>query len=109
MVLVKKVILIITLSIHGCSLFEKDETLLAEHKKGNGEKIKIYHIGVGATSKDVIHVRKSSSKTPIWVNDKYNFLESSKLINDSILQLILSDTGYHNLNNKLDTIDVNVK
>ena len=34
---------IVILFIHGCTLFEKDESLLAEHTKSNGEKIKIYY------------------------------------------------------------------
>ena len=103
------IILTVVLFSQGCTLFEKDEKLLAEHQKSNGEKIKIYYVGLGATTSDVIQVRKSNQDKPIWVNDKYNYIESSKLINDSSLQLVLSDTGYHNNNNKLDTIIVNVK
>ena len=100
---------ILILIIHGCTFFEKDETLLAVHTKSNGEKIKIYYVGLGATMNDVIQVRKANQEKPLWVNEKYNYLESSKLINDTSLQIVLSDTGYHNNNNKLDTIIINVK
>ncbi|MBE2230460.1 MAG: hypothetical protein IAE96_07460 [Chitinophagaceae bacterium] len=99
----------IILFSQGCTMFEKDETLLAEHKKSNGEKIKIYYVGLGATTSDVIQVRKANQDKPLWVNDKYNYMESSKLINDTSLQIVLSDTGYHNYGNKLDTIIINVK
>jgi len=39
-------------------MFEKDEKLLKEHVKSNGEKIGIYYVGLGATTNDVIQVRK---------------------------------------------------
>src|SRR5690349_12701963 len=104
---------IITIAIllfsQGCTIFEKDETLLAEYKKSNGEKIKIYYVGLGATTSDVIQVRKANQKKPLWVSDKYNCLRSSKLTNDTSLQIVLTDTGYHNYSNKVDTILVNVK
>lgn len=101
-------VLVIVFS-QGCTMFEKDETLLAEHTKSNGEKIKIYYVGLGATTSDVIQVRKANQDKPLWVNDEYNYMKSSMLINDSSLQIVLSDTGYHNNNNKLDTIIINVK
>ena len=100
---------IIVLFSQGCTMFEKDEKLLAEHQKSDGEKIKIYYVGLGATTSDVIQVRKSNQDKPLWVSEKYNYLESSKLITDTSLRLVLTDTGYHNYNNKLDTIIVNVK
>jgi len=81
---------IMILFSHGCTIFEKDETLLAEHKKSNGEKIKIYYVGLGATTNDVIQVRKSNQEKPLWVNDKYNYLKSSKLMDDNSLQIVLT-------------------
>lgn len=102
-------ILAINLLVQSCILFEKDERLLAEHKRANGGNIKIYFVGLGATTNDVIQVRKSSSEKPIWVSDKYNYLKGSVILNDTSLQLLLSDTGYHNYTNKPDTILVNIK
>jgi hypothetical protein len=105
----KPLMLLITiLFIHGCTIFEKEETLLAEHTKTTGEKISIYYVGLGATTTDVIQIRKNGVNKPLWVNDKYNCLNSSRLINDSSLQIVLSDTGYHN-RSKMDTLIVNVK
>jgi hypothetical protein len=46
----------------GCTMFETDETLLAQHKKSNGEIIKIYYVALGATTNDVIQVRKEKPK-----------------------------------------------
>ena len=102
------VALFIILLIQGCTFFEKDETLLAEHKRSNGERIGVYYVGIGATTSDVIQVRKIANDKPIWVSDKYNCLKSSSLINDTYLQLVLTDTGFNNYNNKLDTISVNL-
>ncbi len=90
-------------------MFEKDEKILAEHQNSAGEKIKVYYVGLGATTSDVMQVRKSSQEKPLWVSDKYNYLQSSKLVTDSSLQLVLTDTGYHNYNNKLDTVIINIK
>ena len=106
-----KLIISITILVlsAGCTLFEKNERLLAEYKKRDGNKIMIYYVGSDATTSDVIQVRKYNYDKPLWVNEKYNYLESSKLINDTSLELVLSDTGYHNNNNKLDTIILNVK
>jgi len=93
----------------GCNLFDKDERLLSENVRSDGESIKVYYVGLGATTTDVIQVRKGNQKTPLNVFKQYNFLKSSKLINDTSLQLIMSDTGYHNFNKRFDTIIVNVK
>jgi len=92
-----------------CHIFEKNERLLVDHTKNNGEKIEIYYVELGATTNDVIQVRKENQEKPIWVSEKYNYIKSSKLIDDTLLQLVLSDTGYHNYNNKLDTLNINVK
>jgi hypothetical protein len=100
--------LLTILLIQGCAMFDKEESLLAEHTKANGEKIKIYYVGLGATTNDVIQVKKSNKNEPLWVSDKYNCLISSMLVNDSTLQMILSDTSYHN-NTKMDTLIVNVR
>ncbi|HMH33657.1 MAG TPA: hypothetical protein VK543_11535 [Puia sp.] len=85
---------------------------MEEHKMINGEIIRIYYVGLGATTKDVIQVRKIASNQKdklLKVFEKYNYLLSSRILNDTSLQLLLSDTGYHNYNNKVDTILVNIK
>ena len=103
---ISKLILLIPL-VASCHIFSKEERLLESHKKSHGEKIEIYYVELGATTNDVIQVRKENQDKIIWVSEKYNYIKSSKLINDTSLQLVLSDTGYYN--NKLDTININVK
>lgn len=103
------IIIVVIFIANGCNLFDKNERLLAEHQKSNGEKIKIYYVSLGATTNDVIQVRKSNQDSSIWAIDKYNYLKSSKLISDTILQMVLSDTGFNNNSNKYDTVIVKVK
>jgi len=102
------IIIVIFIAI-GCKLFDKNERLLAEHQRSNGEKINIYYVSLGATTNDVIQVRKSNQDSSIWALDKYNYLKSSELINDTILQMVLSDTGVNNIINRYDTVFVKVK
>ena len=87
-----------------CTLFPIDERLLAEHTRVNGDKIMIYFVSTGATTESVLQIRKKSlnDKNAILKNlTKYNYLENSKLVNDSTLSLILKDTTYFK---GLDTI-----
>ncbi|MCB0716007.1 MAG: hypothetical protein R2796_04950 [Chitinophagaceae bacterium] len=109
MIKMLKLFSIFTLSITSCTLFPKEETLLAKCKKSNGEVIKIYFVSLGATTNDVIQVRRANESTPIKVFENYNYLTSAKLLNDTSLQLILTDTAYHDSNRKSDTVIVNVK
>lgn len=101
--------LLFILIVQGCSFFPKEERLLSKNKKSNGEVIKVYYVSLGATTNDVIQIKKANQNKPLKVFEKYNFLKSAQLLNDTSLQLILGDTGYHNFNNKFDTIIVNVK
>ncbi len=82
---------------------------MSEYKKSNGEEIRIFYVELGATANDVIQVRKDHEDKPLAVFDKYNYLKGSKLVDDTSLQLLLSDTGYNNYNNKIDTIILVVK
>lgn len=64
----------------------------------------IYFVSTGATTESVLQIRKKSlnDKNAILKNlTKYNYLENSKLVNDSTLSLILKDTTYFK---GLDTI-----
>ena len=101
------VVAVTILILEGCSLFEKDEKPLATHPKSNGEKIEILYVALGATTEDVIQVKRSNRKEPVKVFTKYNCLESSKLLNDTLLQVVVNDTGY--FKNKADTFMVTVK
>ncbi len=99
----------VALFIQSCTIFDKDETLLSEHKLANGDKVNVYFVGLGATTNDVIQVRKSGSDTPIWISEKYNFLKASELVGDTAVRLVLGDTGYYDYPRKFDTITVNIK
>jgi hypothetical protein len=101
------IILAITLIV-GCTVFEKEETPLAEHLQANGEKIGIYFVAVGATAQDNIQVRKLRGNKIIATFEKYNYLKRSYLVNDSTLHLIMSDTGYHKIN-QFDTLIVKLR
>ncbi|HXB07678.1 MAG TPA: hypothetical protein VNW04_11190, partial [Puia sp.] len=100
----------IVLLYASCSIFEKNERQLAQFYAGNGDKIEIYFVTLGATTNDVIQVRriKAGRKSEILkAFEKYNFLESSRMLNDSMLQLIVCDTGYSKT--KSDTIILSIK
>lgn len=102
-------LLIIMSIFQACTLFPKSEQLLSEHQRADGSKIRIYYVGLGATTKDVIQVRKSGQDLPIWVTDNYNCLNKAELLGDTLLRLVLSDTMYNNMKYKIDTIIINVK
>lgn len=104
-------IIMIFWSLTSCTLFEKRERLLFECKTSNGERVGIYYVELGATTDDVIQIRRSASKDHvevIKVFDNYNFLESSKLLSDSVLEVVVSDTGYHQITTK-DTLLIKIK
>jgi hypothetical protein len=95
--------------MQGClgKMFDKDEKKLMSYKKSNGKEISIVQIGLGATTEDVIQVRYEEKKEPIKIFTKYNYLEFSKLIDDTTLQMVLNDTGY--FKNKADTFFIKIK
>jgi hypothetical protein len=94
--------------ILGCNIFPKREILLVEHKQISGDEIRIYQISMGATTNDVIQVRNNQNKV-LWASENYNCLKNSILISDSVLLLTLTDTGYNNYDNKIDSIRVKIK
>jgi len=89
-----------------CQLFEIEERLLIDYTSDDGEKVNIYFIQAGATANDVIQVRikKGHEQERVIQSFEHNYLQGSRLINDSILQLILNDTGYYYDSNKADTV-----
>jgi hypothetical protein len=100
---------LMVLIVQSCNLHSKDETLLAEHKQSNGGKVNIYLVSVGATANDNMQVRKSGQDSPIWVSERYDTLLSSKLINDTAMELIVSAKGIHGEVGKVDTLHVAIK
>jgi len=94
--------------LYACE-FEKDEKLLATHKIGQASEVRIYYLGLGATTNEVIQVRKEVNRSVevIKTFENYNHLIGSRMINDSLLQVVIDNTGY--LPTKGDTMFVNVK
>jgi hypothetical protein len=102
------ILAIALLFLASCSDF-KDEKLLASHKLQRGGGIGIYYVGVGATAKDNIQVRKGGSNTLFWFTERYDTLLSSRLLNDSTLELVLSTKGVYNKPTKSDTMRIDIK
>jgi len=92
-------------------IFNVEKTSLAKLPvKGKNYVIDISFVQAGATTEDVMQLKKvySNGKEEIVKNfNKYNCLVKSKLINDTSVQVILSDTCYYA--NKPDTFNVIIK
>jgi hypothetical protein len=104
-----RLVTIFAFLLFGCSIFPKQEVLLAKHKIANGDEIGIYQVSMGATTNNAIQIRKKNQNKILWASENYNCLKHSMLISDSILQLELTDTGYHNYDNPIDTIRVMIR
>jgi hypothetical protein len=83
------------LVIVGCSL-DVEIRKLAEYKLKDGNSIELIYRGGGATAPDYIEVKKKGSDSIIedlkGFNDKYIF--SFHQLNDSLLNVTLTDTAY---------------
>ena len=81
-----------------CNFFPKDEKLLMEYKLWNGNTIEVFYINLGATSKNIIQVRKNESKKDFVVaiiegfDDTYSI--NLKQIHDTLLKISFTDTTY---------------
>jgi hypothetical protein len=78
-----------------CNLQEDGEKLLSSFTTSKGAKVEIYYVDMGATTKQTIQVRSSLVfiNKGVLANFDHNYLEESKLLNDSMLLLILKDSG----------------
>ncbi|GEM_PF-3143869 len=94
-----------------CNIIEIKQKPLIEHSLKNGKKFKVCFIYGNATVNDNIQVRKSENDSVIWVSEKYDYLVSSFLKNDSLLELVLSDSIFLDKIKmiKPDTILINLK
>jgi hypothetical protein len=92
--------------IYSCNLYEKEERLLVSYAISNEKKVNIYYIDMGATTKEVIQIRlsKINKNDSVIMNIEKNYLQSSKLLNDTTLLVVLKDTG----SIKLDTSIVKI-
>jgi hypothetical protein len=91
-------------------IFEIEKKSLLELPiKGADYSVDISFIQAGATTEDVIQLKKvyKSGKEEIIRNfSKYNFLIKSELINDSLILVVVQDTGYYG--NKPDTFNISI-
>ena len=77
-------------------MFPKDEHFLGRYKMNNITTIELHYIGLGATTKDIIEVRKKTADGTTLVtriegfNDTYKV--EMKSINDTLLKIIFTDT-----------------
>lgn len=90
------------------TMFEVQEETLASYSiSGKNFKIEIKRVAAGATTSDVIQIRKIYSEGKFEVLksiDGYSDLISSNVIADSVLRIIVKDSGY--ANNSPDTLEV---
>ncbi|ATL45710.1 hypothetical protein COR50_00225 [Chitinophaga caeni] len=79
-------------------IFEVEEIELSSYPiRTRGYILEIRYLAAGATTRDVVQVRKKYANREIDVVkniEGYNVLVSSYLIGDSLLHLVVKDTGY---------------
>ncbi len=115
-IIILVIIVILAISFIGYKItifkiFNVEKTSLAKLPvTGKNYVIDISFVQAGATTEDVIQIKKvfSNGKEEIIKNfNKYNCLVKSKLINDTSVQVIMADTCYYA--NKPDTFNVIIK
>ena len=97
--------LIILLS---CS-FLSHPKLLKQFTLKDGTVIGIYVVYGSATTNDAIIIERKSNYTSTRVDffERYNFLDSSRLLNDTTLLIVVKDSGI-GYSNPADTFNVNL-
>jgi DNA-binding MarR family transcriptional regulator len=95
------ILIFLPIQIFSCGI-EIEKRTLANYKTNQGIKINIYYVDPGATGKEVIQVTSISigKVENVIANFEKNYLKNSALANDSLLILVLTDSG----NAKLDTV-----
>jgi hypothetical protein len=94
-----------------CNLFEKQERLIQTIKSTNGKHVKIYFVGLGATTNDVVQVRKVDNDGNETLAQAYehNFLDSARFITADSLLVVLSDTSIYGKSKKMNSALVVIK
>ena len=91
-------------------LFEKQERLILTKKSPNGIIVKIYYVELGATTNDVIQVKKLADNKEILLKAyEHNFIKSAKFIEGNRLEMILTDTSSFGMSKKSDTVMIKLK
>ncbi len=98
-------------SFVSCNLFEKEERLIQTISSANGKIVKFYHVALGATTNDVIQIRKAdkNGEENIIKACEHNFLNSARFITKDSLRVILSDTTLYGASKVADTIMIYIK
>jgi len=93
-----------------CNLFEKQEQAIETVHSTDGKTVKFYYVGLGATTKDVIQVRKvdKDNKEILIHAYEHNFLNSAKFVTKDSLMFVLSDTTMYGPSKKRDTVGIAV-
>lgn len=93
------IVAIVTWKLATFEMFEVEEVGLSSYPiKAKGYTLEIKYVTAGATTTDIVQVRKkyANGKIDIVKNiEGYNDLVSSYLTGDSLLHLVVRDTGYY--------------
>lgn len=107
------VFLIFILSLLGCVdiLSVKENELSVIEVPNKPYKLRIVYVASNATVQPSIQVRKIYEKKEELLQDyeRYNYLESYKLLSDTALMIVVKDTSSYFKNNRLDTMIVKLK
>ena len=96
----KLILLLATLMTYGCTdIFDKEEVLMGSLEIDSLNRIVLVYIGTGATTKNIIEVRKLQKNSPMLVLKKiegfdYNYKVTLNKVNDTIVKLQFSDTTH---------------
>jgi hypothetical protein len=107
----KRLVYLLGVSLLSCNMFEKQEQQLLTVKNKNGKTVTFYFVGLGATTDDVIQVRKvdKDNKETLLKAYEHNFLNSAKFVTRDSLVIVLSDTSIYGPSKTLDTIGIVVR
>ena len=102
---------LVVLLLSSCTIFEKQERLIFTKKSPEGILVKIYYVELGATTNDVIQIRKvDKDDTEVLVKSyDHNFVRSTKFLNKVSFQLVLTDTTDYGFSKKTDTVIVDIR
>ena len=90
-------VILLILAFQACiDLFPKNEKLLKEYVLRNGEKIQLYYINLGATSSNIIQIRKKNRGQNSLISIIKGFNDTYPIevnqINDTLLKITFIDT-----------------
>lgn len=95
--------------VTGFSIFKPIQKTMGSITDKKGNEIEVEFDSYGATTNDVVNVyiKKSKTKIKIGMFENYNYLNEIGIQNDTLLKVVLNDTGYWK--NKPDTFFIKLK